>query len=218
MLRIAIVNSCHPTYSKQMLEVCRFADISIYCSGADGCRDVVDLCIGVPDVGDDIYVIRSLKNRGSLCSGKICFYVIRDTSIAVAGIDGLTPYQSIQMLKRSIESFPRLKLDLFILVSSYPFKESVCSITTALGRILCVGIDAPDLLAKVCSSIYASKYIALACRASTLCFDTIACFTYIALPRHSGDRVYLLEVDTGSEVVKVELGAMSRSRMRSKAL
>lgn len=159
-------------------------DILLLCGGLHECYTLyhistpIPILAGVNALGDDIYEIKALKLRDAYVAGKWICTRIRNTKLCIGGVDALNHSQN---LERLIESAPR-DIDLAIVLSYYPPRESMCSVIELANRFR-ISIGIPQLGQRLRSTLVSTPLLLISChpRLRPLCIEKSCGYIHISL-------------------------------------
>lgn len=168
-------------------------NLYIFCGGLGECLDslnFVEKGFGVPNVYDDDYIIKALKERNLFISGRWA----KINNICLAGIDSKNPVQSID---RICSNAPE-ECSLYIIVSTYPLSISKCSKILYRDKVHSIGLP-KDLSSKIIKLINTLGLI-IACQETSteICVDRI------------GSNVLYLSIPRSVSVAKVKIDIQNR--------
>ena len=183
-------------------------NIVLLCGGLHECYTLYHIPVpgalaGVNALGDDIYEIRALKERGAYIAGRWLCHDFENSRLCIGGVDALNHFQN---LKRLIANPPE-KPDLVIVLSYYPPRESSCStIELATGHRVSIGIA--KLVDEIRKAVDGAPMILISChpRLRALCVEKARSYIHVTL---GTTPISLLEIYVdGSEVTLRELRAI----------
>ncbi len=183
-------------------------DIVLLCGGLHECYTLYHISFqgvlaGVNALGDDIYEIRALKERGAYVAGKWLCHDAEGCRLCIGGIDALNHSQN---LKRLVDNPPE-RPDLIIVLSYYPPRESSCSvIELATGHRVRLGIA--NLVDEIRRAVGGAPMLLISChpRLRALCVEKERSYIHVTL---GATPIALLEISMdGGEVVLRELRAV----------
>ncbi len=177
-------------------------DIVLLCGGLHECYTLYHISVpsilaGVNTLGDDIYEIRALKERGAYVAGKWLCHDIKSSRLCIGGIDALNHSQN---LKRLITSPPE-QPDLIIVLSYYPPRESPCSlIELATGHRVSLGIA--RLVEEVRRAVDDVPMLLISChpRLRPLCVEKERSYVHVTL---GTTPITLLEISVNEGEVEL---------------
>ncbi|HIP57037.1 MAG TPA: hypothetical protein EYH02_03090 [Ignisphaera aggregans] len=159
-------------------------DALLLCGGLHECYTLyhistpIPMLAGVNALGDDIYEIKALKLRDAYAAGRwICTHV-HGSKLCIGGVDALNHSQNVDKL---IASAPR-DIDLAILLSYYPPRESVCSVIELANRFR-ISIGIPQLDKRLRSVLTSVPLLLISChpRLRPLCIERERGYIHISL-------------------------------------
>lgn len=170
-LSLFIINNVKFSKCEKLLELVRIYrdDLYIICGGVGECLELLEVlgkCYGIPNIYDDEYIVKVLKEKKFFIGGKIT----KVNGICIAGIDAKNPVQAVERIVLD-------KLDgcqVLIIISVYPLSISRCAKVVFRGREIAIGL--PTVLSeKIIELTKTIPTLIISCQEHLvdLCLDTL---------------------------------------------
>lgn len=181
-LSFFVLNNVRFSRCREAVDVARAHkdDLFILCGGIGECLELLEVarkCYGIPNIYDDEYIIKMLKEKKFFIGGKLA----RVDNVCIAGIDAKNPVQAVE----KITSNGLDNCHILILVSVYPLPISRCAKITFRNKEIAIGLPV-DLLEKILGLTRTTPTIIISCQeySAGVCLDTLdKNALYISIPQ-----------------------------------